>query len=103
MPIQSRCWGGWSASIRGRRGRGGAPGTKGNSNRALAVVGRPTAPRDQSPDAGQSSRGRGTFRWRSASLQIRQTRRQQTNGDTGPSERRPQVAIRGGQLYIGRT
>jgi hypothetical protein len=59
--------------------------------------------RDQSPDAGQSSRGRGTVRWRSTSPQTRRTRRRQTNGDASPSERRPRVVIRGGQLYVGRT
>jgi hypothetical protein len=101
MPTQSRGRGGRSGSIRGRRGRGGAP--RGNTNRALAAAGGPAAPRDQSPDTGQSSRGRGTIRRRSASPQIRRTRRRQTNRDASPSKRRPRVAIRRGQLYVGRT
>jgi hypothetical protein len=92
MPTQSRGSGGRSDSIRGRQGRGSAPGR--NTNRALAVARGPAAPRDQSPDAGQSSRGRGIIRRKSASPQTRRTRRRQTNGDAGPSERRPQVAIR---------
>jgi hypothetical protein len=65
MPNQSRSRGGRSGSIRGRRGRGGAPG--GNTNHALAAARGPAVPRDQSPDAGQSSRGRRTVRRRSAS------------------------------------
>jgi hypothetical protein len=101
MPTQSRGRGGRSSSIRGRRGRRGAP--RGNTNRALTTAGRPAAPRDQSPDTGQSSRGRGTVRRRSASPQTRRIRKRQTNGDASPSERRLRVAIKRGQLYIGRT
>jgi hypothetical protein len=101
MLNQSRDRGGRSGSIQGRRGRGSTPG--GNTNRTVAAARGPAAPRDQSPDAGQSSQERGTIRRRSASPQTRQTRRRQTNGDAGPSKRRPRVAIRGGKLYVGRT
>jgi hypothetical protein len=73
MPNQSRSQGGRSDSIRGRQGRGGAPGR--NTNRALTAARGPAALRDQSPEAGQSSRGRGTVRQRSASLQTRQKHR----------------------------
>jgi hypothetical protein len=101
MPTQSRGRGGYSNSIRGKRGRGGALGR--NTNCALAVAGGPATPRDQSLDTGQSSRGRGTVRQRSASAQTRLTCRREMNGDAGHGKRRPRVAIRGGQLYVGWT
>ena len=101
MPNQSRGRGGRFGSIWRRQGLGCAPGR--NTNHALVAARGLTAPQDQSLDAGQSSWGRGTVRPRSASLQTRQTRRRQMNGDAGPSKRRPWVAIREGQLYVGRT
>jgi hypothetical protein len=104
MPTQSRGQGrGRLGSIRGRLGLGGAPASGGNKNHALAAAIGLAAPHDQCPDARHSSQRRGIVRERSASPQTRWTRRRQTNGDASPSERRPRVASRGGQLYVGRT
>jgi hypothetical protein len=97
-----RPWG-WNGSIRGRRGRGGAAPTRRNTNWLLTIAGGSAAPWSQSPDVGQSNRGRGTVRQRSTSPQTWQTRRQQTNKDVGSSERRLWVVIRGNQLYVERT
>jgi hypothetical protein len=87
---ESRCW-------------GAARPIGANTNRSLIAVGGPLVPQGQSPDAGQSSRGRGIVRWQSVSHQTRRTRRRQTNEEAGPNERRPRVIIRGNQLYVGRT
>jgi hypothetical protein len=78
---------------RGRAGRGrDGPAAAGS-----------TAPGSRGVNEGQSSKGRGIVRPRSASLQTRQTRRRQANADAGPSERQPRVMIRGDQIYVGRT
>jgi hypothetical protein len=82
---------------RGRVGRG-----RGRGRGGPAAEGS-TAPGSRRLDEGQSSRGRGTVRPRSASPQTRRTRRRQANVDAGPSERRPKVKIRGDQIYVGRT
>jgi hypothetical protein len=103
MPNHSRGHGGRNGGGRGSRGRRAACCTGANTNRSLAAVGEPSVPRGQSPETGQLSRGRGIVRQRSASPQTRQTRRRQTNGEAGPSKKRPRVMIRGNQLFVGRT
>jgi hypothetical protein len=75
---------------------------RGRSRDGLAAAGS-TAPGSRGVDEGQSSRGRGTVRPRSASPQTRRTRRRQANADAGPSERRPRIMIRGDQIYVERT
>jgi hypothetical protein len=90
-------------STRSRRGRGAARLTEGNTNRSLTATRGSTAPGSQGLDAGQSSRGRGTVRPRSASSQTRRTHRKHKNTDVGPSKRQPRMMIHGDQIYIGRT
>jgi hypothetical protein len=79
------------------RGRGCVG--RGRSRDGLAAAGS-TAPGSRGVDEGQSSRGRGTVRPRSASPQTRRTRRRQANADAGPSERRPRIMIRGDQMPL---
>jgi hypothetical protein len=103
MPNQSRGRGGRNGGGRGNRGRGATCRTGANTNRSLATVREPSAPRGQSPDAGQLSGRRGIVRRQSSSPQTRRTCRRQTNAEASPNERRLQVMIRRNQLYIGRT
>jgi hypothetical protein len=103
MPNQSRGCGGQNGGGRGSRGQGAARRTRANTSRSLATVGEPSAARGQSPEVGQSSRGRGIVRRRSASPQTRRTCRRQINIEAGPSKRRPRVMIKRNQLYVGRT
>jgi hypothetical protein len=84
------------------RGRGHVGRGRGRGRDGPAAIGS-TAPRCRGADEGQSSRGRGTVRPRSASPQTRRIHRRETNVDAGPSERRPRVMIRGDQIYVGRT
>jgi hypothetical protein len=84
------------------RGRGCAGGGRGRGRDGPAAGGS-TAPGSRGADEGQSSRGRGTVRPRSASPQTRRTRRRQANADAGPSKRQPRVMIRGDQIYVERT
>ena len=103
MPNQSRGLGGRNGDKRGSQGRGAARRTGANMNWSLAAVGEPFAPQGQSLEARQLSRERGIVRPQSASPQTRQMHKRQTNGEAGPSERRPRVMIRGNQLFVGRT
>jgi hypothetical protein len=84
------------------RGRGRAGRGRGRGRGRPAAEGS-IAPGSRCLDEGQSSRGRGTVRPRSASPQTRRTRRRQENADAGPSERRLKVKIWGDQIYVGRT
>jgi hypothetical protein len=103
IPTHGRGRTGRAGSTRGGRGRGAARLTRGNTNRSLTAVGGSTAPGSQGVDAGQSSRGRGTVRPRSASPHTRWTCRRQANVDAGPSERRPRMMICGDHIYVERT
>jgi hypothetical protein len=103
MPTQLWGYGGCSSSTRGRRGRGAARATETNTNWSLTTAEGSIALRGQSPDIGQSSRGRGIVRRWSASPLTGRTRKRQTNLDVGPNKRRSQVMIRGIMLFVGRT
>jgi hypothetical protein len=103
MPTHGRGRVGQAGSARGGQGRGAARLTGGNTNRSFTIARGSTALRSQGADAGQSNRGRGSMRPRSASPQTRWTRRRHANTDAGPSEMRPRVMICGDQIYVGRT
>jgi hypothetical protein len=76
------------------RGRGRAGGGRGRGQDGPAAGGS-TIPGSRGLDEGQSNRGRGTVRPRSASPQTKQIHRRQANVDAGPSKRQPRVMIRG--------
>ena len=93
MQTRGRGRAGRAASVRRGRGRG----------RDGQQAGGSSAPVGQGADEGQSSRGRGTKRPRSASPQTRPKKRRRVDEDSGPSDRRPRVYIRGDNIYVGKT